>query len=77
MLKKLLRNKKGQAMTEYVIIVCLIAVAALLVVGVFGTNVRNLFKSANTSFSQGEAQHIEMKDDGGGKDVRINDFSDK
>ena len=42
----------------------------------FGTNIRNLFKTANTSLSEGEAQAATMDDQGGG-DVRVNDFSDK
>ena len=73
---KMLRGKSGQAMTEYVIIICIVAVAVLLVVGVFGTNVRNLFKSANTSLTAGQAQKATMKDEGGAKDVRISDYGD-
>lgn len=71
-----LQRKSGQAMTEYVIIICVVAIAALLVAGVFGTNIRNLFKSANTSMSSGQAESTTIQDEGGGKDVRINDFSD-
>ncbi len=73
---KKLNRKSGQAMTEYVIIICVVAIAALLVAGVFGTNIRNLFKGANTSLTQGEAQSATMDDLGGGE-VRINDFQDK
>ena len=73
---KKMHRKSGQAMTEYVIIICVVAIAALLVAGVFGTNIRNLFKGANTSLTQGEAQSTTMDDQGGGE-VRINDFQDK
>ena len=73
---KKLNRKSGQAMTEYVIIICVVAIAALLVAGVFGTNIRNLFKTANTSLSEGEAQAATMDNQGGG-DVRVNDFQDK
>lgn len=73
---KALRSKKGQSMTEYVIIICIVAVAVLLVVGVFGTNVRNLFQAANKSLVSGQAQTATMQDKGAGKDVRISDFSD-
>lgn len=71
-----MQRKAGQAMTEYVIIICVVAIAALLVAGVFGTNIRNLFKSANTSMTAGEAKSATMQDEGGGKDVRISDFGD-
>lgn len=73
---KTMKRKAGQAMTEYVIIICVVAIAALLVAGVFGTNIRNLFKSANTSMTAGEAKSATIQDEGGGKDVRISDFSD-
>ena len=74
---KKMNRKSGQAMTEYVIIICVVAVAALLVAGVFGTNIRNLFKSANTSLSSGQASQATMQDKGGGQDVRVNSYSDK
>ena len=75
-MRKYLKGKSGQAMTEYVIIICIVAIAVLLVVGVFGTNVRNLFQSANKSLQTGQAQAATMQNSGGGKDVRINDFND-
>jgi len=74
--KRIQKNKSGQGMTEYVIVVCLVAIACLLVVGVFGTNVRRLFKSANTSLQSGEAKSVSLDDQGGKKDVRISDFGD-
>ena len=42
---KLKRNRKnrGQGMTEYIIIVALIAIAAIAVVTLFGDNIRQLF----------------------------------
>ena len=70
-------RKSGQAMTEYVIIICVVAIAALLVAGIFGTNIRNLFKSANTSLSAGQASQATMQDKGGGQDVRVNSYADK
>ncbi|HPC19161.1 MAG: hypothetical protein KBC66_10300 [Kiritimatiellae bacterium] len=73
---KTMNRKSGQAMTEYVIIICVVAIAALLVAGVFGTNIRNLFKSANQSMVAGEATQKDMQDEGGTKDVRVNDFKD-
>jgi pilus assembly protein Flp/PilA len=73
---KMLRKKDGQAMTEYVIIICIVAIAVLLVVGVFGTNIRNLFSSANSSLVAGQAQAQTMQAQGGGQ-VRINDVNDK
>ena len=46
--KKFTRNQRGQGMTEYIIIVALIAVAAIAVIVLFGDNIRRQFaKSAN------------------------------
>ena len=46
--KKQLRKARGQGMTEYIIIVALIAIAAVGVVTLFGNNIRKMFgASAN------------------------------
>ncbi len=41
--KKSLRKRRGQGMTEYIIIVALIAIAAIGVITLFGNNIRRLF----------------------------------
>jgi pilus assembly protein Flp/PilA len=41
-----LRGRKGQGMTEYIIIVALIAIAAIGVVSLFGDNIRALFATS-------------------------------
>jgi pilus assembly protein Flp/PilA len=38
-----LRKSRGQGMTEYIIIVALIAIAAIGVITLFGNNIRKLF----------------------------------
>lgn len=40
---KKLRKNRGQGMTEYIIIVALIAIAAIGVITLFGDNIRKLF----------------------------------
>ena len=40
------RRQRGQGMTEYIIIVALIAIGAIFVVTVFGDNIRALFGSS-------------------------------
>ncbi len=44
--KNLIQRKRGQGMTEYIIIVALIAIAAIAVITLFGDNVRQLFASS-------------------------------
>ena len=41
--KKNLRKARGQGMTEYIIIVALIAIAAIGVITLFGDNIKALF----------------------------------
>jgi Flp pilus assembly pilin Flp len=41
-----LRNKRGQAMTEYIIIVAIVAIAALAVFGLFGDRIRQMVSGA-------------------------------
>jgi pilus assembly protein Flp/PilA len=53
LLKRLRREDSGQGMTEYIIIVALIAIAAIGVVTIFGDNIRKLF-AASTNALAGE-----------------------
>ncbi len=47
------RSERGQGMTEYIIIVALIAIGAIFVITVFGDNIRALFgTSANALAGQ-------------------------
>jgi Flp pilus assembly pilin Flp len=47
--RKVLRSQKGQGMSEYLIIVALIAIAAIGVVTVFGRDIRELFSATTDS----------------------------
>ncbi len=53
--KKTLRRARGQGMTEYIIIVALIAIAAIGVITLFGDNIRKLF-GASADALAGETQ---------------------
>jgi len=50
-LRKAFRRDSGQGMTEYIIIVALIAIAAIGVVTVFGQDIRQLFGATTDSLS--------------------------
>lgn len=54
-------NKKGQGMTEYIIIVALIAIAAIGVITLFGDDIRKLF-GASANALAGET-NVETKAD--------------
>jgi Flp pilus assembly pilin Flp len=48
-------DRRGIAMTEYLIILAVVAVAAILVVGLFGQQIKNTF-SRNTAAMAGDTQ---------------------
>lgn len=52
--KKLLRKRRGQGMTEYIIIVALIAIAAIGVITLFGNNIRKLFGASAEALAGNE-----------------------
>src|SRR5229473_888432 len=54
-LLKLLRSEHGQGMSEYLIIVALVAIAAIGVVTVFGRDVRELFSGTTDSLAGNQA----------------------
>lgn len=45
-MKRRFGNRRGQAMTEYIVIVVLIAVAALAIFGLFGDRIRQMVGGA-------------------------------
>jgi pilus assembly protein Flp/PilA len=51
LLKRFRRDQRGQGMTEYIIIVALIAIAAIGVVTIFGDNIRDLFAGATNALA--------------------------
>jgi pilus assembly protein Flp/PilA len=53
----LLHGQSGQGMSEYLIIVALVAVAAIGVVTVFGRDIRELFAGATDSLAGNQASN--------------------
>jgi pilus assembly protein Flp/PilA len=57
-----LRGRRGQGMTEYIIIVALIAIAAIGVVSLFGDNIRRLFGSSANALTGDESVENKSKE---------------
>jgi len=51
----LIRSEQGQGMTEYIIIVALIAIAAIAVITFFGQNLRALFAASANALGGDES----------------------
>jgi len=49
LLLRTLRNGKGQALTEYLILLCLVAVSAIAVVSVVGQNLRARYATISSA----------------------------
>jgi Flp pilus assembly pilin Flp len=60
-LRKMLKSQSGQGMSEYLIIVALIAIAAIGVVTVFGQDIRQLFSGTTDSLAGNQAKNTAVK----------------
>ena len=58
---KILRCEKGEGMSEYLIIVALVAIAAIGVVTVFGRDIRELFSGTTDSLAGNQATNTAVK----------------
>jgi len=54
-------RRRGQGMTEYIIIVALIAIAAIGVVTIFGDNIRDLFAGATNALAGETAVKVDSE----------------
>jgi pilus assembly protein Flp/PilA len=69
------RGLRGIAMTEYLIILAVVAVAAILVVGLFGQQIKNVFTentAALAGSSMGSSAAGSTASSSGGKDSQDN-----
>ena len=54
-------RRRGQGMTEYIIIVALVAIAAIGVVTIFGDNIRDLFAGATNALAGESSVSVESE----------------
>jgi Flp pilus assembly pilin Flp len=54
-----IRNRKGQGLTEYIIVVALVAIAAIGIVNIFGNQLRNQFSTIITAMSGSSQKRVE------------------
>lgn len=70
------RRQSGQGLTEYIIVVALVAIAAIGVVTVFGDNVRRIFGTSADALAGSSATSTGAKDSGSSSKHRnIKDFA--
>jgi pilus assembly protein Flp/PilA len=74
--KNLMKKARGQGMTEYIIIVALIAIAAIGVITIFGDNIRALFGMSADALSGVEAVSNRTKSSNSSKEnKKMKDFA--
>lgn len=62
LVQKARNRRKAQGMTEYIIIVALIAIAAIGVVTLFGDNLRKIFGTANDALAGKQSAKTDAKE---------------
>lgn len=77
--RRFMKGRRGQGMTEYIIIVALIAIAALVIFTLFGDQIRSITGGIVSALSGKETITREVVTDVGDQDdhVKIDDFAGK
>jgi len=73
------RNRRGQGLNEYLIIVALVAIAAIGVVNIFGNQIRNQFATIVAAMSGSSLTVESMADDAKGQTTQrtLKDYASK
>lgn len=58
-MKKQLKNQRGQALVEYIIIIVIVAIVSLVVLGAFSDRIRTMIAGATNSLSN-DSQQVEV-----------------
>ena len=72
----LLRRKRGQGMTEYIIIIAIVAIGAILIVGIFGKQIKSTFGRISKALSGKEERAKNPNISDAGKRDDMGDFTD-
>jgi len=70
------RNRRGQGLTEYIIVVALVAIAAIGIVNIFGNQLRNQFSTIITAMSGSSQKKVESLSDQGRQETNKKSLSD-
>jgi Flp pilus assembly pilin Flp len=70
------RNRSGQGLTEYIIVVALVAIAAIGIVNIFGNQLRNQFATIVTAMSGSSQAKVESLSSEAQKEANKKSLSD-
>jgi len=69
------KNRRGQGLTEYIIVVALVAVAGIGIVNIFGNQLRNQFHTVVKAMAGSETRTVESLADRAGKEANQKNLS--
>lgn len=69
-------NRNGQGLTEYIIVVALVAIAAIGIVNIFGNQLRNQFATIVTAMSGSSQAKVESLSSEAHKEANKKSLSD-
>jgi Flp pilus assembly pilin Flp len=69
-------NRNGQGLTEYIIVVALVAIAAIGIVNIFGNQLRNQFSTIITAMSGSSQKKVESLADQARQESNKKNLSD-
>ena len=72
---RLIRSRKAQGMTEYIIIVALIAIASIAVVTIFGNSIRQMFGAAAQGLTGAQNVNIQQAQTAGSQTRNLQNWS--
>ena len=75
MRKDLAKNRKGQGLTEYIIIVALVAIAGIGIVNIFGNQLRNQFHTIVKAMAGSQTSTVESLADKAGTEANQKNLS--
>lgn len=75
MRKELGRNRKGQGLTEYIVVVALVAIAGIGIVNIFGNQLRNQFHTIVSAMSGSETKTVKSLADKAGTEANQKNLS--
>jgi Flp pilus assembly pilin Flp len=67
-------RRSGQGMTEYIIIVALVAIASIAVVTIFGDQIRELFSASSQNLAGNAVEPTQQGNSQGEVNKKINDY---
>ena len=73
---KQLRRKSGQGMTEYIIIIAIVAIGCIMIVGLFGQQIKGVFTGISGSLSGSNEQQKTEGFDASGAEAGVREGMD-